>query len=246
MGIKAVTRRHQSPGTYLWIRDSMGQGTVHSLPGFLLGEYVVFASSALMSGAKPGLALKLLRELARHQPDWSASIDEKALSVGTSALGRPHLLLSDKGGPSLSFSHGGGQLWAAMCAKGSVGIDLAYSAEFLGDYPFARAFRPEELDCASALFPDYQDRGLALMWSLKEASVKAIGSGFNLFDPLEVCVGKPRFREAGIQCEVLAGGNTIPVWARKEGEGWLSLAWIRGSCDPEKGGRARAISRFGV
>jgi phosphopantetheinyl transferase len=204
----------------------MEQGTIHSLPRIVLGEYVVFASSVSMSEAKPGLARKLLRELTRHDSRWSAPADGEPLALHKSALGRPYLMLADKAGPSLSFSRGEWRLWAAMCGKGSVGIDIAYTEEFTGDYPFARAFRPEELDCVGALFPDHQARGLALIWSLKEASVKAIGSGFNLFDPLDVCVGKPNLREAGFLFEVLAGGSAIVAWARREGEGWLSLAWI--------------------
>jgi phosphopantetheinyl transferase len=179
-----------------------------------------------MSGAKPGLALKLLRELARHDLGWRTPPDGEALTLRKSPLGRPYLLLGDKEGPSLSFSRGGRRLWAAMCGKGRVGIDVAHPKEFSGDYPFARAFRPEELDCARALFPDDKARGVALIWSLKEASVKATGSGFNLFDPLDVCVSKPRFMEAGFLFEVLAGGRPILAWAKKEGERWLSVAWV--------------------
>ena len=97
-----------------------------------------------------------------------------------------------------SFSHGKERLWAAMSSKGRVGIDVAYPEEFAADYPFSRAFRPEELDSAKALCQDDTARGAALIWSAKEASVKATGTGFNRFDPLDVRVGTPLFREQGV------------------------------------------------
>jgi hypothetical protein len=215
-------RAHASP---LRIQDQMEPGTTHTLSRLFPGGCIVFASIVSRPGAKAVLVHRLLRELARHDPAWSAPPDGKALTLCKSTLGSPYLLLEGKQGPALSFSHGGGRLWAAVCGRGSVGIDVAYREEFGGDYPFARAFRPEELDCARALFPDDKARGAALIWSLKEASVKATGSGFNLFDPLEVYVGKPLFREDGFLFEVLAG-RPISAVVRQEHRGWLSMAWV--------------------
>jgi phosphopantetheinyl transferase len=123
----------------------------------------------------------------------------------------------------LSFSHGKGRLWAAMSGRGNVGIDAAYPEEFVGAYPFHRAFSNEELDCAKALCPNDRARGAALMWAAKEASVKATGAGFNLFDPLEVRVGTPFVREMGILFDVLAD-RPVSVWVRPEGRGWLAVA----------------------
>jgi hypothetical protein len=203
----------------------MEPGSTHIWSRLFPESRVVFASTVSRPGAKPVLVHRLLRELARHDPGWSAPPEGRAPTLCKSALGRPYLLLGEKQGPSLSFSHGGGRLWAALCGKGGVGIDVAYPEEFGGVYPFARAFRPEELDCARALFPDDKARGAALIWSLKEASVKATGSGFNRFDPLEVCVGKPLFKEEGFLFEVLVG-QPIAAWARKEDRGWLSMAWV--------------------
>ena len=46
-------------------------------------------------------------------------------------LGRPHLLLGKYRGPAISFSEGGGQLWAALCGDESdIGIDVAEADEF--------------------------------------------------------------------------------------------------------------------
>jgi phosphopantetheinyl transferase len=112
-----------------------------------------------------------------------------------------------------------------MCCHRGVGIDVACPEEFADGYPLSRAFREEELDWAGAFCRNDTARGAALIWSAKEAAVKATGAGFNLLDPLEVRVGAPVYRERGILFEVLAD-RAIPVWARTEDRGWLSLALI--------------------
>ncbi|MBW1785970.1 MAG: 4'-phosphopantetheinyl transferase superfamily protein [Deltaproteobacteria bacterium] len=204
-------------------QDHIGLGAIHTLPHDALGSPVVFAAAPSNESARSSLALMLLRSLERFDPRRGAPPDEKALTLRKSALGAPCLFLGDKQGPSLSFSYGGGQLWAAICGKRRVGIDVAYPEEFAGHYPFARAFSPKELDWAGVLCHKDTARGAALIWSAKEAAVKAIGAGFNLFDPLDVTVGTPLFREQGILMEVRAD-RRITAWARTEGKGWLSVA----------------------
>jgi phosphopantetheinyl transferase len=165
----------------------------------------------------------LLQALARLDPRWRLSHSENTITLHKSTLGEPYLLLGDQPGPSLSFSHGKERLWAAMSSKGRVGIDVAYPEDFAADYPFARAFRPEELDSVRAICHNDTARGAALIWSAKEASVKATGTGFNRFDPLDVQVGAPLFREQGVGFEVLAD-QPITAWVRTEGKGWLCVA----------------------
>jgi phosphopantetheinyl transferase len=123
----------------------------------------------------------------------------------------------------LSFSHQEERLWAAMGSYGCVGIDVAYPEEFTGGYPFKRAFRAEELDCVRALCDKNTARAAALIWSLKEAAVKAAGTGFNCCGPLQVRVGAPRIRGQGILFDIWAGGP-ITAWARAEVRGWLAVA----------------------
>ncbi|MBW1775653.1 MAG: 4'-phosphopantetheinyl transferase superfamily protein, partial [Deltaproteobacteria bacterium] len=182
----------------------MAQDKIHTLPCPVLGQTVVFASTESRRGAKHSLARRLLRAQAMRDPRRGPFPRGKALSLYKGALGKPCLLVGDKQGPSLSFSHGEGSLWGAMCGEGSVGIDVAYPDEFAGGYPFGRAFSPEELDCAGGLCRNDRARGAALIWSVKEASVKATGAGFHLFDPLDVRVGIFLFREQGILFEVSA------------------------------------------
>ena len=200
-----------------------GEGAVHTLFPLGFQGSVVFASAPSVPGASPCLALALLRAMARLDPRWSAPADENGLTLRKSALGSPRLFVGDTEGPSLSFSHGKGRLWAAMSGRGNVGIDVSYPEEFADAYPFHRAFSAEELECAEALCPNDKARGAALMWAAKEAAVKATETGFNLLDPLEVRVGSPFVREQGILFEVLAD-RPVSTWVRTEGRGWVSVA----------------------
>jgi phosphopantetheinyl transferase len=220
-----VSARSLQEASSPWNQDHADQGTIHALPRQVLGGPVVFASSEARPGAGPSLALMLLRALALLESHRHAPPEEKTLTLHKSTLGRPSLFLGEEEGPSLSFSHGKGRLWAAMCDQGSVGIDVACPEEFAVGYPFARAFRPEELDWAKALCHNDMARGAALVWSVKEAAVKATGIGFNLFDPLEVRVGTPLFSEQGMVLEVSAG-RPIPAWVGPEDTGWLSVALL--------------------
>ena len=91
-------------------------------------------------------------------------------------LGRPHLLLGEYGGPAISFSEGGGRVWAALCGDESdIGIDVAGTDEFQGGYPFHRVFHPQELQHALRLAGGELGKASALLWSVKEAVVKAVG-----------------------------------------------------------------------
>ena len=202
--------------------QGLGEGGVHILHPLGFQGSVVFASAPSVQGGKLCLASGLLRALTRLNPRWTGR-DEDALTLCSSALGAPYLLVGEKQGPSLSFSHGKGRVWAAMSDKGSVGIDVVYPEEFAGVYPFYRAFSSEELDCADALCTNDRARGAALMWAAKEASVKAARTGFNLFDPLEVRVGTPFVQEHGILFDVLAD-RPVSTWVTTEDRGWLAVA----------------------
>jgi phosphopantetheinyl transferase len=104
-------------------------------------------------------------------------------------LGRPQLLLGEFEGPAISFSEGGGKIWAALCGGISdIGIDVAATDEFPQEYPFRRVFHVQELQHALRLTGGDSEKAGALLWSIKEASVKALGCAFHLVDPLQICV----------------------------------------------------------
>ena len=101
-------------------------------------------------------------------------------------LGRPHLLLGEYRGPAISFSEGGGNVWAALCGDQSdIGIDVAGTDEFQKEYPFHRVFNDLELQHALRLAGGELGSASALLWSIKEAVVKALGCAFHLVDPLQ-------------------------------------------------------------
>ena len=125
------------------------------------------------------------------------------IQVVRGPLGRPHLLLGESRGPAISFSEDGGNLWAALCADESdIGIDAAGSDEFHGEYPFHRVFHPQELQHALQLAGGDLEKAAALLWSVKEAVVKALGCAFHLADPRQITV----YPAAGGN-----GGHTFPV-----------------------------------
>jgi hypothetical protein len=161
------------------------------------------------------------------------------LQVVSGPLGRPHLLVGEQRGPAISFSEGGGKVWAALSGDDTdIGIDAAGADEFPGDYPVHRVFHPEELDHASKLAGGDQEEASALLWSAKEAVVKALGCAFHLVDPRHVNV-YPAVERRG-------GGYTFPVglsgkalarfplaadrslWVRSlpQGKLWLSIALV--------------------
>lgn len=180
------------------------------------------------------------------------------LQVVRGLLGRPHLLLGKSQGPAISFSEGGGQLWAALCGDGSdIGIDVAgpdeFKREFQIDYPFDRVFHSQELQHALRLADGDLEKASALLWSVKEAVVKALGCAFHLVDPKQITVypskeGATRGTAAddvGYTFPVGLSGKALlrfpiaargSLWVRSlpQRKMWLSIAFLnRGPLDHE-------------
>ena len=145
---------------------------------------------------------------APESPLWKLSTSSNRaackIQLSSGLLGRPRLMLGEERGPAISFSTCGGKVWAALCGDESdIGIDVAGSDEFQGDYPFQRVFHPEELEHALKLTGGVLEEASALLWSIKEAVVKALGCAFHLVDPLQITV-YPLSEGSG-------GGYTFPI-----------------------------------
>jgi hypothetical protein len=126
---------------------------------------------------------------ALESPLWKHCQASRSVQVVRGMLGRPHLLLGEDKGPAISFSECGGRVWAALCGDESdIGIDAAGTDEFGGDYPFHRVFHPQELEHALSLEGGDTGKASALLWSVKEAVVKALGGAFHLVDPLQITI----------------------------------------------------------
>ena len=131
--------------------------------------------------------------MAMESPLWKhcQSSDRAAfpIQVVSGLLGRPHLLLGKYRGPAISFSEGGGKVWAALCGdESAIGIDVAGTDEFQREYPFHRVYHPQELQHALRLTGEDLEKASALLWSIKEAAVKALGCAFHLVDPRQITV----------------------------------------------------------
>jgi hypothetical protein len=129
------------------------------------------------------------------------------IQVVRGPLGRPHLQLGEYRGPAISFSENRGNLWAALCGDESdIGIDAAETDEFHGEYPVHRVFHPQELQHALRLAGGDLEKASALLWSVKEAVVKALGCAFHLVDPRQITVYPSAEGAVGGN-----GGYTFPV-----------------------------------
>jgi phosphopantetheinyl transferase len=155
-------------------------------------------------------------------------------------LGKPLFMLGEHRGPAVSFSEGGGRLWGALCGDESdIGIDVAGADEFPREYPFQRAFHPLELQHAIWLVRGDAAKASALLWSIKEAVVKALGCAFHLVDPREIDVhpsgeGRGGYSfSVGLSRKTLArfpGNAGRPIWVRSlpQLNMWLSIALLKG------------------
>jgi phosphopantetheinyl transferase len=106
-----------------------------------------------------------------------------------------------------------------------VGIDAARPEEFQGSYPFARAFRPGEFSLALGICRSGQEHAAALLWSLKEAAVKALGCGFHTLDPLALEARSPTAWDGGHLWRVRSE-ESLAVWVTRRKEAWLAVAHL--------------------
>jgi len=153
-------------------------------------------------------------------------------------LGRPHLRLGKNRGPAISLSEGGGKIWAALCGDESeIGIDVAATDEFQGEFPVHRVFHGPELHQALRVAGGDLARASALLWSVKEAVAKALGCAFHLVSPRQIHVYPAVSRDGGYTFPVgLSGkarlrfplnpGRSIWVRSLPRGTVWLSIALL--------------------
>ena len=151
-------------------------------------------------------------------------------------LGRPHLRLGENRGPAISFSEGGGKIWAALCGDESeIGIDVAETGEFQGEYPGRRVFHEPELHHALKLAGGDLAGASALLWSVKEAVAKALGCAFHLVSPRQINVYPAVGRDGGYTFPVGLSGKALErfplnpgrsIWVRllPRAQMWLAIA----------------------
>lgn len=160
------------------------------------------------SAAHVGVRLALGRHLG---------LDPRELSFDEDEFGKPRL----KGGWTGDFnlSHSGGRAVLAVSDEAEVGIDLERMRPIEHLDLAKRYFHRNEVSAIAAPGDvEVQRRAFFLIWTLKEAVVKAIGCGLSIpLDSFEVSVATSRPTMA------LAPEGTSPTW-------WLHAATVEDCC----------------
>jgi len=161
------------------------------------------------------------------------------LALTRSPLGKPHLLVDGIPGPPVSFSWSAGAWWAALGTSNSwIGLDAAAPGEFSSDYPVHKVFNSKEWQRALSLTAGNREEAAALLWSVKEAVVKAHGCGYHFFGPRQIRaefagLGEqgPRWRgrlEAPCPHPPPPGSREIiPVTSSRQHQVWVAVAWMQ-------------------
>lgn len=162
------------------------------------GLRVLLAGALDATGLREDLARRLLRGLPGAP---------RAFRLDHDSLGRPRVLgpLGEESGWAVSFSRHAGWLWAAAAQTTGLGIDATGPEDFPDTYPDARTFAPKELDAALG-FSASLSAARALLWSLKEAGAKALGTGFHRVEPRDLAVrGLAPWGQGAASCRVETG-----------------------------------------
>jgi phosphopantetheinyl transferase (holo-ACP synthase) len=114
---------------------------------------------------------------------------------------------------------------------------VAGTDEFQREYPFFRVFHPQELQHALRLVGGDLGNASALLWSIKEAVVKALGCAFHLVDPRQITVYQPVGGDGeytfpiGLSRKTLMrlhihAGPSLWAFSIPHGKMWLSIALL--------------------
>ena len=162
------------------------------------------------------------------------------LRIVRTILGGPNLCVTGRRCGSVSFSWTTGVLWAALAEERlGIGIDAATADEFEGPYPYERAFGEPEWGAWFAGGRERYPEAAALVWSGKEAVVKAIGSGFHLIAPREVAILPCEKHGERFMCGASFSDRTLQrfpelrsakacIMSFKASRAWVSIALIEG------------------
>lgn len=191
----------------------------------LAGQGLRLAAAADGPGARQALAETLTAALLGRELPWAL---ERA------SLGRPVLRSLALGAPAahISFSRRPGLLWGAVCGL-PLGLDAAGAGEFGPDYPRQRVFASRELEPARPLCASAEE-AMALLWAVKEAAAKALGTGFNRLEPCDIIAEGLRPDGRGLAGAARTPAGLLPVRAERRDGYWLAAAlWPGGPEDAD-------------
>jgi phosphopantetheinyl transferase len=183
-------------------------------------------------GVRPELLAALLGKIPRAER-------LQDLTLERSTLGKPHLQVGGAPGPAVSFSWSAGRWWVALgTCRSWIGLDAASPGEFAGTYPIKRVFRTSEWQAAAAVTGGEREEAAALLWSVKEAVVKALGCGYHLFGPRQIRIEFAGLGEHGpcwrghLEAPVSGGvppgsPGDFPIASVRLHQVWLAVAWMK-------------------
>lgn len=137
----------------------------------------------------------------------------------TDILGRPHIGATNY---SVSFSSSDDILYGAISRTATLGIDVAAAVEFSGNYPFHRVFQEKELSLVTPFCGD-RSESAAFLWACKEATAKAMGTGFKGISPRSIEITACRPQSTGFVVEICNDAN-LSASAGRMADRWLALA----------------------
>lgn len=172
----------------LFSSEAFGKLLANEAPAMEIPAELVHPNFINDPGPNGSRAIVREADALNWEPPEASRTDPSICKISHDHMGRPLLLLNTKPGPSISFSYYSDGLWMAMGPMAAgLGVDVAGEEEFGTDYPFQRVYTRDELDVVRCcLRPLSNTLATALIWSVKEALVKAMGRGFHTVDFLGV------------------------------------------------------------
>lgn len=151
----------------------------------------------------------------------------------TDARGRPHVAAAGLMPLPFSITHTPGLVGCAVASGGAVGLDAEYTGRTTDVERLARRYlATAERTYLDALPPEGRRHGFFVVWTLKEAFLKARGEGISV--PLSSFAVHPSSSPPGLTCD--AGMDADPAAWRLD---WLPLgpehvlAWARQGADAD-------------
>lgn len=192
------------------------------------------------------IRLKLVQKLVASMSDSDISgirfppYDDSDFDIQSNCLGKPKLKIRNGVEFAISFSYGPGRVWAAAThGNTNCGIDVAFPLEFLSPYPLERAFGVNELGFLHSVYELSEPEAACFIWSAKESIVKALGTGYNLCEPLDLLLTGVQSDGDYFQSRFLISPklksklgisrtSRIETVTLREGDGFLSLSGAKG------------------
>lgn len=140
-------------------------------------------------------------------------------------LGKPQFIGSGEM-PALSFCYSMKTRWAAVAWTQGLGIDIACPYEFEQPYPVERVFGEREILLIQQLDVE-QLSSYAMLWCLKEAAVKAMGTGFHTVEPNELFVSGIEKNRDIFEAEIATPVGDLKAVLMAVESCWLAFAVLQ-------------------